>query len=535
MGQLVIFVIILFPLFYFTYQSYRHRKKTNNLIRFFQYGEKFKVNRFFATMTASNSGMSGALFLIAIYGYFYGLGIVIWVISFWIATQVTYRYVARKLTVNEGREFWQNNTTLHEYLGSKYDEPKVRMFTGILSLISYCGLVAAEIILGYEIINSLMVGDEALLGTRLILPSFSIIVLIILLILSYASMSGFWSVVKTDIVQLGFILIMMVLIWVFISSNFSNILESYQSYYSTNIFEAIFNPDGSGVFNFLFFVVLMNIVFWGLWWPSAMDQWHRSAATRDFKNIANKKMGATGSLTISYFIFLSLTFVMVGVVLKTTIISSGGEIAPLGYLMDGMSNHWSGWLRILILGFVAAGFMAAVISTIDSYIVVAVQSLISDFYITKREGLTLSEIDKDQSKSQFYLMWSRIAILIIGLLIIIIAILFSYLKDVFTAIYFSFSFMFIAVPFVFLSFNKKKMGSNNRGKAMLWSLTLGLLWCIITNIFIIVNIERLNRLNDLDNMLTWYNYLYANPFVTSVISIVSYFLTHKFISLNNRA
>lgn len=534
MEQLIIFIIILFPLVYFTYQSYRHRKKTNNLIKFFQYGKKLKVNRFFATMTASNSGMSGALFLIAIYGYFYGLGIVIWVITFWIATQVTYRYVAKQLTLNEGKKFWKNNTTLHEYLGSKYDEPKIRMFTGILSLISYCGLVAAEIILGYEIINSLMVGDEALIGTRLVLPSFSIIILILLLILSYASMSGFWSVVKTDVVQLGFILFMMILIWIFIGSKFSNILETYQNYYSTNIVDAIFNPDGSGVFNFLFFVVLMNIIFWGLWWPSAMDQWHRAAATRDFKNIANKRMGATGSLTISYFTFLSLTFVMVGVVLKTTIISNGGEIAPLGYLMEGMSNHWSGLSRVLIVGFVAAGFMAAVISTIDSYIVVAVQSVISDFFITKREGLTLSEIDKDLSKSQFYLMWSRIAVIIIGLIIIIISILFSYLKDVFTAIYFSFSFMFIAVPFVFLSFNKKKMKSKNRGRAMLWSLTIGLFWCIITNFFIIVNIEKLNTLNDLDNMLIWYNYLYANPFITSTISIVSYFLIHKLISVKNK-
>ena len=52
-------------------------------------------------------------------------------------------------------------------------------------------------------------------------------------------------------------------------------------------------PDQHGYGTYISFLV-SNIIFWGLWWPGAMDQWQRCAAARTAKISLNRTWGTIG-------------------------------------------------------------------------------------------------------------------------------------------------------------------------------------------------------------------------------------------------
>src|SRR3989338_9113880 len=108
--------LVIIAILFFTWKGISEKSKADSLINFFQYGENFKQSSFFATLMASNSGLSASVYLILVYGYFYGMGIFPWVLSFWILTQIASVYTIKKVekvTSNDGG-FISKNGTLHE-------------------------------------------------------------------------------------------------------------------------------------------------------------------------------------------------------------------------------------------------------------------------------------------------------------------------------------------------------------------------------------------------------------------------------------
>jgi len=161
---------------------------------------------------------------------------------------------------------------LHEFLGSRFNNAAVRKAAAIASIIAYIGLLATEISVGYRIVAALFPSGTEFLGVNL--AGFLIVQAIVLFVIAYTSFAGFRAVIGTDKYQFAFVVIMIFAIWYVINGDYwSSFTESYHEAFKPILsFDAIFNPDDSGYGMFAVFFIVANLLFWGGWWPSAMDQ-----------------------------------------------------------------------------------------------------------------------------------------------------------------------------------------------------------------------------------------------------------------------
>ena len=523
--NLILIALTLIPLVCFVFQSVREYPKANTLIKFFQYGDDLKASSFFATLTASSSGLSASIYIITVYGYFFGIGVFPWVLSFWVLTQLTSQVTIKrveKVSKSFGG-FLSKHGTLHEFLGLSFGSNSVRMAAATLSSICYLGIISCEILLGYEVVSAILPDSVELFGTRLQISTFLLTFFFAGLVFFYTCMSGFRAVIKTDLLQLSLLILMILSIWVFICLKGSVLAAEYENFYPTDISSALFNPTGEGPISFLFFFVFMNILFWAVWWPTAMDQWHRCAATAKAETALDNKFGTVGIYSILYFAVLTLTFLVVGSFIKILIAPTGGETAALYYFVDYIINDNSIalFVRLVFAGLVCAGLASAVISTIDSYLVVASQSIVSDIFIGLRYNKTLIEMDQNVSERSKILKVTRLTIVAIFILNIFSVIAISNLADLFTAIYSCFSLMLAILPVLIISLCNKSFYKSS--VAAVSSLVAGGLWATMTNIYVIFKLEHFTQIGDLSQLTFYYNLLYANPTLTAVVAGLIYY------------
>lgn len=123
--ELVTYALVALPIAYFLIQSFAERRDASTAIRFYQYGEPLGHQSFFATMVSSTTGLL-ALYLIAVYGYLYGLGVFPWLVGFWVLTQTASLFAVRRadraLVAQGGLS--SGRFTLHEILGELFDCPR---------------------------------------------------------------------------------------------------------------------------------------------------------------------------------------------------------------------------------------------------------------------------------------------------------------------------------------------------------------------------------------------------------------------------
>jgi Na+/proline symporter len=526
--------LIIFSLVFFVHKSLREKSKANTLLNFFQYGSGFKKKSFFATLLASNSGLCGAVYLIIVYGYFYGLGVFWWMICFWILTQIGSVYTIKK--VDQLRSgFVSKNGTLHEFLGSMFHSTKVRMVAGAFSTIVYLGLVAAELVLGYEVLRAFIPGSVQIFGFSLVPLVF--LLCLALIVVYYASRSGFRAIVATDKIQLTLIVIMIFSVLGFIVSHYSSFVESYTTHFVSLLdIRSVFDPLGEGVLSFLFFFVFMNLIFWGAWWPAAMDQWHRVAATKSSKSALDKYYGTLSVGSVLYFALLSFTFLAVGSITRILVETADGATQPLYYFLTEIVSSIGGssvavFVGAFGAGLIVLGLVALIISTVDTYLVVAGQSLVSDIILARRYRQSLSEMDGSLSKRnhEVELRFSRRVVLFLFVPVILFFFLITRLADVFTTIYFFFSFQMVelgALIVCFLLKDRMRLCS----KSMLCGMVVGGLWALVTNIYLVFTINSMTLVGLVTEVMFYYNLLYANLAATLIVTLLVYFIVCYFSS-----
>jgi Na+/proline symporter len=510
------------PIAYFCIQSYRERDRAGSLVRFFQYGDSLKNSAFFATFITSNSGLSPAIYLITIYGYFYGLTAFPWVLSFWILTQFSSRWTLSRVESVAGSQggFIGQHGTLHEFLGKAYNSQMVRALAAGLSFICYVGLITCEVILGYEIMSAFLPESPQFLNTRFETLSLIATLSVFLIIVIYTAYSGFRAVIRTDKLQLFLLMTMLLAAVFFVLEHYADIADNYDAYYQTNFPLNLFDPVGDGIGSFMFFFVFMNVIFWAVWWPSAMDQWHRCASSRNVDVALNKKTGTTGWLSILYFAVLTGVFLAVGAMIRTVISPEGGEVTPILHWLSFLQQGDNNILSWVVLGLIASGLVAAVVSTIDSYMIVASQSFVSDIIISRKYGKTLFEANQNDDLNHRYLSLARKTILVLFLVITTLVFLLSFTNDIFTVIYTSFSFMMAVIPVLLVALLGKNKPENSLSVQA--SLIIGGLWALFANLYLINRISYYGGINDWDNLTFFYNLLYANPPFTAVVAWVTY-------------
>lgn len=278
-------------------------------------------------------------------------------------------------------------------------------------------LIASIIIIGYAIsivaINTAGLGNviHYIFGETLPISLSMATAISALICIVYTSMGGFYAVVWTDVIQLVITIIGIFLLGPILGLNyaggFSNVANTY-----TQVGSSITNPFINGVSagSIGFFLAYFLTV------PGDPTMPQRALAAKDDKS-------ATVAFYISGFM---------GMYIGVSILLLGGSIFTL---MPGLENAEAA-LPLFILkyyppaikGITIAGIVAAIMSSFDSFLILATTHLIYDV------GQSLNK-DLDEKTISKILPFATLAIGVLGLIIaLFISSLFDYLYMVFSII-----------------------------------------------------------------------------------------------------
>lgn len=534
-ATLLLFIFI--PVLIFCGMGFLERGKATSLAKFFQFGEKFSKFRFFATLTTSTAGLASTLILISVYGYFYGLGVFVWVVAFWWLTQwASAKTIRRVDKLHPG--FWEKRGTLHEFFGHVFSSKAVRMIAASLTITCYTLLVVAEIILSYRLIFAATQSDGA--GAVLASFPFSTVPFVILLIILgavfiYTALAGFRAVIRTDVTQFSLIGLLIATVLVFLGSHLPEMIQMHAATFGSDIWQSVINPVARSPLQFLFFFVLMNLFFWAAWWPVAMDQWHRSAATASAEIPTDKKLGTAGWGARIFVLLLVFSFVLIGAATRTYV-APGADIAdPLpvfvGSIMPGGAlAPGSEVLALLITGVVLMGLVAAVLSTLDTYLMVIAQSFIVDILIAWKWGKSLFESDQDRGIVEKYLPKARLFILLsLPIIALCIWLVSTLTLDAFNIVYMAFAFQ---MAFVFILLVGLFGKAEGRAKAAMASLAVGGLWCAVSFPILISRLDSAISKGNFDAVYSLLDMMFVNTVLVAIIAGVAYLIGTLFFSRN---
>jgi Na+/proline symporter len=507
---------------FFLWLALRQAKNTDSLFKYHLYGDDLKENRFTGSLISTNASLSGAFVLILYYGFLFGPWAFFPVWVFWLITQFTSRWtIKRTEEVMKSYDGWSNNrATIHEFLGLVFASPRARFYAGILSLISYLGLISAEIVLATHVLSYLFPNDARMPYFQIPLNAFLVIVAIMFSILIYNVLSGFRGTVQTDFAQWLIMSLMIIGVGIFVLAEWRSWTSGYATIFHTRsagILAALFNPDRQGFAPYLSFLG-SNFIFWGLWWPGAMDQWQRCAAARTTRVSLNREWGTTGIVAILYFGILTFVFLMAGVWLRVKMPNAALSDDFLRVLVIDV-HQWSsssfGHVAGLFFAIVTfLGLVCAAMSTIDSYVMTASQTFFVDI-VHSEDGATIVELTtRDREKK--LLMQARAFTIFIPLLVTVIALVFFLASDVYPIIYFAFSFMFALLPSLFVGL---KGWAHPHARVACERSLLGGGITSILYIILIIGLERTIRKNG--DTFWWYQAIY---WWSAVIAIVGAFV-----------
>ena len=483
--QTFILACSIVPIVVFAVIAWRESRKTDTLTKFFMYGEEIRKSSFFATLSASNTSLGAVIVVFVLLGYLYGMGILPWAWGFWITTMFASWWCIKNI---HGKYRGKGEyVTLHEYLGYHFQSQKIRSTAAAISVIAYFGLFACEFVVGYRIFS--VVFRESQVDFGINTAAFLTIWAVISVVAFYTSAAGFRAVLKTDVFQFLSILAMIAAVcaalFLFFSPLFS--AKDYAEVFKPlSTWDAWLNPDGSGRLEFLLMFVFTNILFWGGWWPAAMDQWQRYAATKSNDDVAfNKKYGTMGWVTAIYFLLLTTTFLAVGAAVRIVVSPDGLNGFPIAAFVQTLLFD-SGGLGLFLAGVIFFGLFASMFSTLDTYAIVSAQSVFLDIKLASDSNKGISDADKDESIKNKTLLQSRKLIGLIPIAVVPVFFIVEVFSDPVVFVYGMFAVMFALIPSIgFVAF-----GIKGDERVASWSVGVAAFFALVATILIAINVEN---------------------------------------------
>ena len=520
--SLLLLTIILAPLLWFILRGLFEIRETGTAIRFFQFGEPLDRGAFAATLLASNTSLAGAIYLTAIYGFLIGPAAAIWSTLFFALTMIASAKLLGTINARYPR-FFEQRGTLHEFLGMVYESSSVRLSAAVASTVVYVALVACELVLAGEVLSSVLT-IYGFTGERSLLLSLGLGALVIV----YTSAAGFRAVIKTEKVQITFMALMMLAgaAMIFQTSHIAgvfNIVEAGRQLFGDSLVQLIVYPKTAGtLFEYLFLFVFLNIVFWASWWPVAMDQWHRCAATQSSKIPLDKVSGTLGIVPLLYLGSLATVFALLGSL--TRIYWGGDGTSPLsdiilGYFSDFGPAIQSAGMHAFVLGLFLAGLLSAIVSTIDSYLVVAAQTWLLDIRRSKKYS-SAHQLESSVSDDRRELKAARACVLGLGICSLAVCVLFSMLYDVYEAIYATFAIQLSSIGALLFALLVRR--AEKWSKYAKTSIIASMISAVILMGYVVFKIEVTAGAGE--DPTGYYAYLYIVPEVVMLLSALIIFL-----------
>ncbi len=374
----VYFVVLLVIGFYFY-------KKTHSIEDYLLGGRK--MGSWVTAFSAQASDMSGWL-LMGLPGAVYLAGMnQSWIaIGLAIGTYLNWKLVAPRLRVYTEKT---SSLTLPDFFGARFKDPSglLRTLSAIIILIFFTIYSSSGLVAAGKLFESLFSIDYRI----------AVIVGAIVMI-AYTFLGGFLAVCWTDLIQGALMIIAIIIvpiIAVFYVGGFDAIATAAAAKsISFNLFK-----DSSG---FISIIAIISTMAWGLGYFGQPHILTRFMSIRSVKDLPR-----TIRIAMIWVIISLAGAVVIGLIGIAMLpgLSGGEEEKVFIYMITKLFNPWVG-------GILLAAILAAIMSTIDSQLLVSSSSLTEDFYkhlINKKAG------EKE-------LMWmGRVCVLIIALISLLLA------------------------------------------------------------------------------------------------------------------
>jgi sodium/proline symporter len=360
-----------------------------------------KLNSWVAALSAQASDMSGWL-LLGLPGAAYASGMGMW--SIWISiglatgTMINWQYVAKPL--RRYTEIAGDSITLSQYFENRFKDKThiLRVTSAIFILVFFLFYTASGLVAGGKLFEATF-GIEY--TTALIIGA--------LVIISYTFLGGFLAVSWTDFVQGALMFFALIVAPIVAITQLGGIQALFSKIGAANpelldVAKDVSFADGvwqsAGT---LSVVGIISALAWGLGYFGQPHILARFMAIRSAKEVRTARLISVVWVVVTLYGAIAVGFV--GIALFGTEAPLADPETVFIQLVQLVFNPW-------VAGFLLAAVLAAIMSTIDSQLLVSSSALTEDFYRTffRREA------------SQSELVWvGRIAVLLIAIIAVLIA------------------------------------------------------------------------------------------------------------------
>lgn len=381
-ATIITFIIYLIFLLFIGFYFY---KRTNNLEDYLLGGRSMGV--WVTALSAQASDMSGWL-LMGLPGavFLYGLGQTWIAIGLFIGTVLNWILVAPRLRAYTEKT---NSLTLSSFFENRFKDP-----TGLLRIIS--AIITLVFFTIYA--SSGMAGAGKLFESMFNIPYVTAVIGGCFVIVLYTFLGGFLAVCWTDLFQ-GALMFFSILIVPIIALTSNGGFEAIHTAAAAKEISMSLFDSNSG---FAGVVAIISTMAWGLGY---FGQPHILAR---FMSIKNVKELSRATVIATLWVFISL----IGAVLVGLIGISMYQEAPGGdaekvfiYMIGDLFNPWVG-------GILLAAILSAIMSTIDSQLLVSSSALTEDFY---------QKIVKHDASEKELIWVGRLCVIIISVLAMVLA------------------------------------------------------------------------------------------------------------------
>ncbi len=392
------FMIYLIGLFIIGFITYR---MTHTVSDYLIAGRK--LDKWVAALSAQASDMSGWL-LLGLPGAAYATGMGAW--SIWIAiglavgTMVNWQYVAKRLRCYT--EHFGDSITLSQYFENRFKDKShiLRSVSAFFILIFFMFYTASGLVAGGKLF-------EATFGFSYI----TALLLGALVIVAYTFLGGFIAVSWSDFFQ-GALMFFALIVTPIVTINYVGGLGALLDLIAANnpalldiTADAVY--DGNGIWSAagpLGAVSIISAMAWGLGYFGQPHILMRFMAIKSLSDIKTSRLIAVIWVVLALYGAIAVGFVGIAAFGP----ESGGLVDPEWVFLELVQLVFNPW----IAGILLAAVLSAIMSTIDSQLLVSSSALTEDFYRTffKREA------------SQKELIWvGRFAVLVIAVIAVILA------------------------------------------------------------------------------------------------------------------
>ena len=389
-------------------------------------------------------GLSGMIYATGFSGIWIAIGCLLGITTAWIVLAKKFRSEAEKY----------NALTMPEYFSAKFPEKDkvIRLLSTIIIVFFFIFYVGAQ-----------FAGAGKTIFKTFGLDPFWGQIIAAVVILIYATVGGFVSVVAVDTFQSTLMIMTLIVTPIIIVIK---ILSS-----NINIAQALSKaPEGFTSFTgaatgFAAGILIFNNLAWFFGYLGGQPQ--LNARFMGMKDERNVKIGRNIAVTWTFLAYIGVFIIGVGAMILygPNVVKDSEMILP-----HVLTNLFPGWLAAILL----AGAVAAMISTAESMLLVAASSISQDVY----KGI----IKKGKAEDKKLLFISRAATLIVGIIALILAL--STSKLIYTIVSYAWAGIGCSfAPAILLSFYWDKFNSNG----VITSLVAGL---ITTVVWILTGLEQ---------------------------------------------